>query len=87
MTRKWLPAFVPLMLILSASGAKGQEVAKRAKDGMTPLLGVSDDRIAILLLRAGADPHAKDGDGTVRDQARFWHWPQTLACLDQHGMK
>lgn len=56
-------------------------------EGTTPLLSVSDDRVAMLLLGAGADPRARDEHGSVREHAREWHLPATLAWLNAHGIE
>ena len=59
----------------------------RDKDGTTPLLSTDDDRVALILLRAGANPRAKDENGTLRAQAVKQHMPATLAWLDEHKVQ
>lgn len=67
--------------------ARVAKVNARAKDGTTPVLATDDDRVALLLLRAGADPRAKNDQGSVRQQAVRQHMPATLAWLDEHGVQ
>lgn len=51
------------------------------------ILTVDDDRVALTLLRAGADPKVQDRYGSLRQHAVKMHWPATLAWLDAHGIK
>ena len=52
----------------------------------TNVLSTDDDRVALILLRAGSDPHAHNDQGTLRQQATKNHMPATLAWLDAHGV-
>ncbi|WP_161391264.1 DUF6438 domain-containing protein [Croceibacterium xixiisoli] len=64
----------------------GARLDAQAGDGATALLSTDDDRIALTLLRAGADPHAGAGVGALRARAVEYHWPATLAWLDAKGL-
>jgi hypothetical protein len=61
-------------------------VKVRHKDGTTAVLATDDDRVALILLRAGADPRARNEQGTVRSNAIKGPWPATLAWLNEHGI-
>lgn len=39
-----------------------------------------------MLMRAGADARVRTKTASVRDIARRWHYPATLAWLDAHGI-
>lgn len=39
-----------------------------------------------MLLRAQADAKVRTPIQSVRDIAKRWHWPATLAWLDAHGI-
>lgn len=69
--------------LLVKAGAK----LNATDDGGTPvLLNLDDDRAVMVLLRAGANPNARGRLGTLRQKAREWHQPATLAWLDAHGI-
>jgi hypothetical protein len=46
-----------------------RSVNVRDKDGNTPVLATDDDRVALILLRAGAYPHARNNKTALRQQA------------------
>jgi hypothetical protein len=66
---------------------RGADPNARTQDGKTALLAAQDDRVALILLRAGADPRVKDEYGSVREHAIERHMPATLAWLDAHGVE
>jgi hypothetical protein len=75
------PDFTRLLLAL---GARIDIVGEEG----SPLFWTDDDRIALILLRAGADPRQrKPGDGyTVRQVAREKGFVATLRWLDERGI-
>lgn len=64
----------------------GARLDAQGRDGATALLSTNDDRIALTLLRAGANPHAGAGVAALRARAVQNHWPATLAWLDAKGL-
>lgn len=70
--------------VLIEAGAK---LDAKSKEGTTPVLSVDDDRIALTMLRAGANPRVKDRDGTLLVVAKRRHWPATLEWLAAHGIQ
>ncbi|MFC4256220.1 hypothetical protein GRI97_11180 [Altererythrobacter xixiisoli] len=64
----------------------GADLDAKGSGGETPLMTTQDDRVALILLRAGADPHAGASVGALRARAREYHWPATLAWLDAKGL-
>ena len=64
----------------------GADPNATATDGRPALMSVDDDRVALLLLRAGADPRVKYEGETLRQKARERRWPGTLAWLDAHDV-
>lgn len=64
----------------------GADLDALGSGGATALLSTHDDRVALILLRAGADPHAGAGVGALRARANEYHWPATLAWLDAKGL-
>jgi hypothetical protein len=67
--------------------AMGARVDIRAKDGGTALELTDDDRTAMGLLEAGADPSGRDFEGRTLEQRAADGMPATLAWLDAHRSK
>lgn len=55
-------------------------------NGVPVLFSTDDDRVALIFLRAGADPRTHHSNKSVRQLAEAKHWPATLAWLDAHGI-
>jgi ankyrin repeat protein len=65
--------------------ASGATIDLRNRAGSTPVFAVGDDRVALTLLALGANPLGRDSERrTLRDIAREYRMPGTLAWLDEH---
>lgn len=64
----------------------GADINARTDDGESVLLYASGDQVLYVLLRAGADAKVHTKTASVRDIAKRWHYPATLAWLDAHGI-
>jgi hypothetical protein len=50
----------------------------------TPVLTTDHDRVALILLRAGADPHVRNNETALRQQAIKEHMSGTLGWPDPY---
>lgn len=51
------------------------------------VFATDDDRVTLILLRAGADLHARNMETMLSQQAIKQHMLATLAWLDAHGIQ
>jgi hypothetical protein len=74
-----------IVKLLLAAGARADV---RNKEGLSPAFGNADDSIVLTLLQAGADPRGRNGEKlTLRQAARKYNMPGTLAWLDAHHIE